>query len=136
MPALSEEHVRHTNQSHSLEKACEALGLPIRDDNNDPDGPVQGYFKLDATVDERGERLSAYHAYLNKRIALERQANLTICTGVVGSKLEVNGKTRQVTGVYLRSIDPNNTKKYLVKARREVIISNGTLRSPQMLLLR
>lgn len=126
----------HADCVISLEKACEAAGLPIRDDTNDPKAPAQGYFKLDATVDERGERLSTYHAYLNKRIALERQANLTICTGVVGSKLEVNAKARQVTGVYIRSVDPNDTRKYLIKARREVIVSNGALRSPQLLLLR
>ena len=120
----------------SLEKASEAAGLPVRDDFNDPTAPAQGYFHLDATVDDSGQRLSTYRAYLNKKVALEREQNLTVCTGVVASKLDVDAKAGQVTGVYIRSASSKDQKNYFVKARREVIVCNGALRTPQLLLLR
>lgn len=119
------------------EKMAEAVGLPVHRDLNDPAAPAQGYFYLDMAIDRRGNRVSAYRAWLNRRIANERREHLTVCTGVVASKLEVDEKGKQVTGVYIRHAGPGRDKKdFFVRARREVIICSGSLCSPQLLMLR
>lgn len=119
------------------EKAAKAVGLPVHQDLNDPAAPAQGYFYLDMTIDERSNRLSSYRAWLNKTIATERRERLAVCTGVIASKLEVDGKGKQVTGVYIRHAGPpSNKRDFFVKARREVIICSGSVCSPQLLMLR
>lgn len=119
------------------EKAAEAVGLPVHRDLNDPAAPAQGYFYLDITVDERSTRMSSYRAWLNKKIANERGEHLTVCTGVVASKLEIDEKGKQVTGVHIRNARPQGNKQdFFVRARREVIICSGSVCSPQLLMLR
>ena len=62
-----------------------------------------------------------------------------MCTGTVASRLEIAGDEqigRAVTGVYIRSsTGPKTGKDYLVKARREVILTCGAMTTPQLLLL-
>jgi choline dehydrogenase-like flavoprotein len=109
------------------------------DDCNDPGAPSCGYFPLDTAIDKNGERVSALTAYLSKTIALKRIDHLSVCTGTVASRLEIAGDEQighVVTGVYIRSsTSPNTGKDYLVKARREVIVTCGAMTTPQLLLL-
>lgn len=119
------------------EKAARAVGLPVERDLNDPRASAQGFFYLDQTIDAKSRRVSAYRAWLNANIAVERQARLSVCTGAVASRLEIDPRGKRVTGVHVRharrsSID----KEYFVKARREVIICSGTVCTPQLLMLR
>ncbi|KAK8120871.1 GMC oxidoreductase [Apiospora kogelbergensis] len=107
-PVHLRKHEPQFEMYHHVDKAAAALGLPIDNDVNDPDAPASGYFYLDSTIDKNGSRHSAYSAYLPKKIALERRGRLTICTGVVASKLE---------------------------AEREVIVCSGAICSPQLLML-
>ncbi|KAH8880859.1 alcohol oxidase, partial [Thozetella sp. PMI_491] len=120
-----------------IEKAARAVGLPVQEDCNDPKAPAQGYFNLDMTIDLRGQRFSAYKAWLNKDIADARKAHLTVCTGVIASKLEIEGSNNRVTGVHIRRAGSKaaTARDYLVKANREVIICSGTVCSPQLLML-
>lgn len=78
-------------------------------------------------------------AYLSKTVARERVKRLSVCTGTVASRLETAGNEqigRAVTGVYIRSSNgPKAGKDYLVKARREVILTCGAMNTPQLLLL-
>ncbi|KJR86907.1 uncharacterized protein SPSK_01526 [Sporothrix schenckii 1099-18] len=130
----------------SFEKACKAVGLPVETDCNAPAASAQGYFSLDAAVYQDGTRVSAYRAYLNKRIALERRGRLTICTEALVTKLELNdgvvpdsdSADARATGVYVASAPTDQDeigKPVLVKARREIIVCGGAFRTPQLLLL-
>ena len=119
----------------SLERACESLGLSVQRDHNAPGAPAQGYYDLALAVDDRSERISAYTAYLNKDIALQRHGRLAVCTGAVASKLIVDEKSKRVTGVEIRSA-AGEGKDVTVHARREVIVCGGAFRTPQLLLLR
>lgn len=119
------------------ERAAKAVGLPVEQDLNDPKASAQGLFYLDQTVDAKSRRLSAYRAWLNADIATERKDRLSVCTGVVASRLEIEPNGKQVTGVYVRHArNSGDDKEYVVKARREVIICSGTVCTPQLLMLR
>lgn len=118
-----------------VDKAAAALGLPIDNDVNDPHAPPSGYFYLDATIDRDGSRHSAYSAYLPKDLALERRNRLTVCTGVVASKLELDASQQRVRGVHVRSVGSRGSDNTFIKAEREVIICSGAICSPQLLML-
>ncbi|KAF2120951.1 choline dehydrogenase [Lophiotrema nucula] len=122
-----------------LEKATRNIGLSTLDDCNDPGAPSCGYFPLETAIDKNGERVSALTAYLSKYVARDRVNRLSVCTGTVASRLEIVGDEqigRAVTGVYIRSsTGPKTGKDYLVKARREVILTCGAMTTPQLLLL-
>jgi choline dehydrogenase-like flavoprotein len=119
------------------EKAAKAVGLPVERDLNDPKASAQGFFYLDQTIDAKSRRLSAYRAWLNANIAIERKDRLSVCTGVVASRLEIDPRGKRVTGVHLQHARRSSMdKEYFVKARREVIICSGTVCTPQLLMLR
>ncbi|KAF3769828.1 alcohol oxidase [Cryphonectria parasitica EP155] len=126
-----------------LEKAAQAVGLPLVNDVNDPSAPAMGFYRADLAIDSAARRRTAYHAYLNKKIALERRGHLTVCTGTVASRLDVDGDAGVVRGVYLRPVKRagpgrgGGTKSgdVYVKARREVIVCCGGLITPQVLML-
>ncbi|KAK3349232.1 hypothetical protein B0T25DRAFT_547498 [Lasiosphaeria hispida] len=120
-----------------IEIASRAVGLPVERDLNDPAASAQGCFDLDQTFDAKGNRLSAYRAWLNRRIAIERQSHLSVCTGVVATKLILNDEANRVVGVQIKSVGLRlaNRDYPIVKARREVIICSGTVCTPQLLML-
>jgi len=118
-----------------FKEASRAVGLPVEPDMNDPAASAQGCFDLDQTIDGKGNRLSAYRAWLNARIANERKGWLTVCTGSVASRLVLNEEANRVSGVRIQARDEPG-KEYEVKARREVIVCSGALCTPQLLMLR
>ncbi|KAK1760007.1 alcohol oxidase [Echria macrotheca] len=117
-----------------FKKSAEALGLPIESDLNNPKCSAQGCFDLDQTIDAKGTRLSAYRVWLNADIARKRRNHLSVCTGVVASRLVLNDKADTVTAVQIQAVGAQG-KDYTVKARREVILCGGALCTPQLLML-
>ncbi|RDA87735.1 hypothetical protein CP532_1780 [Ophiocordyceps camponoti-leonardi (nom. inval.)] len=117
-----------------FEKASRKLGLNLEEDCNDPSTPAMGYYNLDTAIDKSGQRISAMSAYLNKNVSLQRRHRLTVCTGAVTSRLELDEKAGVVRGVHFQpSKDPS--KQFHVKARREVIVCSGAIGTPQILLM-
>lgn len=94
-----------------------------------------GLFNLDMAIHPNGQRASAYNTYLNKKLALERQQRLTVCTGVIVSKLDVDEHAGVVRGVYFQDENANGESTTYVQARREVIVCSGVICTPQILLL-
>ncbi|KAL0469282.1 hypothetical protein QR685DRAFT_572307 [Neurospora intermedia] len=97
---------------------------------NDPRANAQGCFGMDQTVDGKGQRVSAYKAWLPKETVRERKG-LKICTGVVASRLLFSKDRARVAGVRIRE----GEREYTVKTRREVIVCSGTICTPQLLML-
>ncbi|KAK0710298.1 hypothetical protein B0T26DRAFT_743389 [Lasiosphaeria miniovina] len=119
-----------------VERAARAVDLPVHQDMNDPSASAQGYFHLDQTVNAKGVRVSAYEAWLNRRVATERKSHLTVCTGVVASKLVANQDGTRVGAVKIRNVGPGNgSRDFVVNARREVIVCSGSVCTPQLLML-
>lgn len=113
-----------------VEKAARRVGLPVGEGVNDAGASAQGCFVMDQTVDGKGQRVSAYKAWLPRETARERKG-LKICTGVVASTLFFSKDGTRVTGVRVRE----GGREYTVKARREVIVCSGTICTPQLLML-
>jgi choline dehydrogenase-like flavoprotein len=120
----------------SIDEAVENLGSRSGDDLNSPTALAIGSFTLDAAIDKHGRRISALSAYLSKRVVSKRCDRLTICTGAAASHLELDTRSGLATGVYIRpSSSKRPQKEFFIKARKEIIICSGAIRTPQLLLL-
>ena len=100
-----------------------AVGIPANPDFNGRDQEGAGYFQ--ATV-RRGRRASTAVCYL--RPAMKRP-NLTVLTGVTAERILFDG--RRATG--LRAT--RDGRPVEIRAAREVIVSAGSVKSPQLLML-
>ena len=115
-----------------------AMGFSLIDDANLPDALCDGVSNLDSTVDQNKQRVSTLEAYLPRATALKREGNLTICTGVLVSRIEFSGdeaehRAEQVSFQYANS---TSEKVFSVRVNKEVVISSGAVGSPQILMLR
>jgi len=104
--------------------ASEAAGIPFSRDYNGPEQDGVAMFQ----VNQRdGRRWSAADAFL--RPALTRP-NLTVMTGTRVLRVEFEGD--RAIGVRVAS---RRRRESSIRAEREVILSAGTIQSPQLLLL-
>lgn len=106
------------------EKAALALGLPTCQDQNG--GEQDGISRVELTTRD-GRRASSARAYLHP--VMKARKNLSVLTRAQATRIILEGK-RAVGVEYLR-----NGKVERVRADREVILSAGTYKSPQLLLL-
>ena len=103
-------------------QAGKELGYDITDYNgNDQDG----FYKTQLMI-RNGIRSNVWVEYLKNN--LERE-NLDIATGSFATQIEIVDK-RAVGVYYVR-----NGRKYFIKARKEVILSAGAIKTPQLLML-
>jgi choline dehydrogenase len=117
---------------------AKSMGYPLIPDANAPDAPCDGFFTLDSTVDENMQRMSTFDAFLPRKVVLEREKNLTICTGVIASRIEFSNKEPEPRAekVLFQYSSGNLEKVFWAKVKREVIVCSGTVGSPQVLMLR
>jgi choline dehydrogenase len=109
--------------SHAFVEACKEVGIGSNPDFNGETQEGAGLFRV---TQKNGRRWSAADAYL--RPALGR-GNLTVWTGIQASRIVVeNG--RAVGVEYIQK-----GAAHQVRASQEVILSAGTIGSPQLLLL-
>jgi choline dehydrogenase len=104
--------------------ACAELGMRRPGELNEPDNT--GYAPTPVTQ-RRGLRHSAADAYLRPA---RRRRNLTVLTGAHVQRILLDGA--RATGVEYRDTTGLTQR---VTASREVILSAGTVKSPQLLLL-
>ena len=104
-------------------EAGRQAGHPVNDDFN---GEVQeGCGRYDFTI-RRGKRWSTSFAFLRP---VRHRRNLTVATGALTLRVRVEGG--RATGVEIA----HGGRPRRVRAAREVILSAGTVNSPQILLL-
>lgn len=100
-------------------------GYPIIDYNNGI--PPRG-FSLVQEMMKNGHRVSSAKAFLRP---VKNRDNLHISTRTRVTKVLIDPNTKTAYGVeYVK-----NRKTYIVKARKEVILSAGAMNSPQLLML-
>lgn len=95
---------------------------------NDPNAAQQlGFSKAQATM-LNGARCSAAKAYL---IPVANRTNLDIVTKSWVTKILIDPHLMRTTGVEFIK----NKRKYVVRAKKEVILSAGAINSPHLLML-
>lgn len=105
-------------------KAATELGEDIVDYNG---RQLNGYSKLQFTL-RNGTRLSANRAFIHPA---SKRSNLHVLMNAQVTKILINQKTKVAYGVeYFR-----NSIKYIVKSRKEIIVSAGAINSAQILML-
>ncbi|MCJ1306972.1 hypothetical protein MMC25_000616 [Agyrium rufum] len=118
-------------------QACAGdLGYPPIADNNSPDALCDGLATHEYTVNEQRQRVSTKDAYLPKDLVMNRR-NLTICTGAIVSCIHIseNLSKNRADKVEFCLAESRSNRLFTVRVRKEVIVSSGTLGSPQVLLL-
>ena len=114
------------------------MGLNLIDDANSPDASCQGISNLDSSVDHNKQRTAMLEAFLPRTTALQRERNLTICTGLIVSRIEFSDDEaeRRAEKTSLQPANPKSKKVFSVKVNKEVIVSSGAVGPAQLLMLR
>ncbi|CAH0701341.1 unnamed protein product [Spodoptera exigua] len=105
--------------------AWDEIGIKNVPDINVANALGSGFWRATAA---NGERQSHNKAYLNPIL---HRSNLKILKNSLVTKLLINNRTKTAYGVQVE----RNSKKYCFHARKEVILSAGTINSPQVLML-
>lgn len=108
-----------------LKAGVEVTGKSPIDYNS---GDQMGIGVLQGTS-KNGRRMSAADAYILK--IHKKRPNLHVLTNSIGTRVLIENSTKTATGVEFTKKD----KFYTVKAKREVILSAGPIRSPQLLMV-
>lgn len=97
-------------------------------DDNDPNGESQlGFSRIQATM-RKGRRCSAAKGYLRP---VKNRRNLFISSNARVTKIIIDPKTKIAVAVEFLK----NRERHLVYASREIILSAGSIGSPQLLML-
>jgi choline dehydrogenase len=116
-------HPAPTRLSEAMIAAGEQMGLRRKEDPNLPE--QEGVSYVASNINRRGERVSAARGFLTP--AVRRRPNLTILTETRVERVLFEGR-RAVGVVCVRG---EERREY--RAAREVILSAGTIASPQLL---
>jgi len=103
--------------------ASQQAGFKVTDDFNGSDQEGVGYYQC--TIKD-GKRCSAAHAYL---LPVLSRPNLTVLTHAQVSKVLLKNKQAYGVDVYVKG------NKRTLTAKKEVILSGGSIASPQLLML-
>jgi choline dehydrogenase len=115
---------RHTNPlSAVFVEAAAQAGHELSDDFN---GEYQDGFGWYQTTTRKGVRSSAAEAYLKP---VRKRGNLKVVTGALAARVLFDGKRADGVEYLVRG------KPQRAQARREVLLSGGTVNSPQLLML-
>jgi choline dehydrogenase-like flavoprotein len=107
--------------------AARAAGLPINEDFNGANMDGCGMYQV---TQKNGERWSAARGYLHPLMdGAAKRSNLAVFTRANAERIVFEGK--RATGASVRIGGETRT----LTARREVIVSGGAIRSPQLLML-
>jgi choline dehydrogenase len=119
--AVAESRMQHPLAETFID-ACEQYGL-----RRVPDycaGDVDGAFR-NLTTQDNGQRASTARAFLDEA---EKRPNLQVVTGALADRVVIENR-RAIGAVALV-----NGERVTIAARREVVVSGGTLHSPAILM--
>jgi choline dehydrogenase-like flavoprotein len=118
--------------SREFVEAAQSAGIPRGDYNGRDRGGAAGVVSLFQTNTRAGTRSSTYRAFLQGEA--EQRPNLTIITGAQATRVLLEGAPGELIakGVEYRSA---NGELKVALANKEVILSAGSVGSPQLLML-
>ena len=122
------------------------LGIPVHDGQSKRTDPSMGYKPFSYTIDSKFHRHSALHSYLPRYVAIQRKATLTVCTNVIVTRVKLDTGCKRAVGVWIQSrhgcaesahtsSSGQEAPKFLISAKREIILCGGAISSPQILQL-
>ncbi|RZC37085.1 glucose dehydrogenase [FAD, quinone]-like, partial [Asbolus verrucosus] len=121
-------NIEHPGYESPMVERFLRAGKDLGYQTTDPSGRFGlGFSKVLATM-RNGARYSASKAFLKPIV---RRPNLHISIRSRVTKILIDPKTKQAYGVEFLK----NRRKYRVKAKKEVILSAGTINSPHLLML-
>ncbi|XP_076253270.1 glucose dehydrogenase [FAD, quinone]-like isoform X2 [Rhynchophorus ferrugineus] len=121
-------NVEHPGYQSPFVKLFIQAGKELGYKNNDPNGrDGLGFSRVQATM-KNGLRCSAGKAFL-KSVRYRNNLKISIRSRV--TKILIDPQTKMAYGVQFIK----NMKKYTARARKEVILSGGTINSAQLLML-
>ena len=124
-------HVEDRVYTHELSQAfvdsAVSGGLKPTDDFNGAEQEGAGLYQVTC---KKGRRWSVNEGYLK---SVRSRDNLTVQTGAFATRIELDGSggSSRATGVTFRQAGTEHT----VHATREVLLSGGSINSPQLLML-
>ncbi|XP_048482550.1 glucose dehydrogenase [FAD, quinone] isoform X3 [Plutella xylostella] len=122
-------YVEHTDNVLETEQivlnATAELGIKVL---NDICGETQMGITRSLTTTQDGERLSTARAFLNP---IKDRSNLDVVKNAYVTKLVFKDGTNEVTGVIISK----DGKEIQANARKEVVLSAGSINTPQLLML-
>ena len=108
----------------SIIDAGRAAGIPASDDFNGATQEGVGWYQVTA---HQGQRQSAAHCFLKPELGRE---NLSLLTGLQVQRIRIENRRA-------RAIEAKDEQggDWLIRARREIIVTAGSLHSPKILML-
>ncbi|XP_068153532.1 glucose dehydrogenase [FAD, quinone] [Drosophila tropicalis] len=120
--------VQYTDYKSHLLKAFLKSGRELGYDISDPNGEhLMGFSRSQATI-RNGRRCSTSKAFIQPIV---QRKNLHISMKSWVTKLIIDPETKTAVGVEFMK----QRQRYVVRARKEVILSAGSIASPQLLML-
>lgn len=112
--------------------AAVAAGIPEGDYNGRDRGGAAGLVSLLQTTTLEGKRASTYHAFLEGKA--EVRPNLMVVTDAHVTRIVIEGEPGELRATGVEYVDGDGTPQ-IATARTEVILSAGTIGSPQLLMV-
>ncbi len=124
-------HIAEVSEKAFL-PACAENGIPEVADINTPKGCL-GAVRFMTMIDSKGQRSSAYTAYLDDSVKARKNLTIAIETYVTRVLFDKSGSKPRAVGVELQQ--KPGAPLYRVKAKSEVLVCGGALNTPQTLML-
>jgi len=109
--------------SYDFIEAAKSVGIPYTEDMNGAVHEGVGFIQHNI---RNGQRCSAYTAFVEP---VKHRRNLTIRTGCAVQRILFEGRT--AVGIEIL----HNGRRETIRAAREIVLSAGSLKSPQILML-
>jgi len=114
---------------------AEDLGIPFAGDINSSTAPSTFCAPVRRTVDPQGRRSSTYHAFLTPQVLKERSNRLDIRTSALVTKINFIESAGSIRASAIKVRLLTGSAEKTVTARKEIVLSAGSLSTPQILML-
>ncbi|EKM78089.1 hypothetical protein AGABI1DRAFT_114921 [Agaricus bisporus var. burnettii JB137-S8] len=118
--------------SRDFIQACAKVGVPISPDFNTNAG-TRGVNRVMTYIDQNRTRVSSETAYFTDEVLARSNLTVAINATVTGILLEKDGDETRAVGVEFAN--SKGGPRFTARAKKEVILSAGSIHSPQILLL-
>ncbi|KAI0677748.1 GMC oxidoreductase [Trametes maxima] len=113
-------------------QAAESLGIPVKNDLNTSEGTL-GVGPFVACIDRKHERSSTATGYLTADVL--KRPNLTVGVSATTEKILFSNEEGSPKAIGVVVSNAKTGPRYVIGARKEVVVSAGTVGTPHLLLL-